>query len=100
MLWTIYVNIVYQMVANKEKKIVEFILNQFLRIDIKNCYSPEMAKPEKPTANVRHMIANVVLSVLPTRIRKNASIPKPPQLNTLRTFVVVSCPDRRRKSAR
>ncbi|KPM07783.1 hypothetical protein QR98_0062850 [Sarcoptes scabiei] len=61
---------------------------------------PEIAKPENPTASVRQTIANVVLSVLPTRIKKNASKPNPPQLKIFRTFVVVNWPDVRRKSAK
>ena len=40
--------------------------------------------------------ADVVLSVLPTRMRKKASMPKPPQLKTFRTLVVVRRPEVRR----
>lgn len=59
-----------------------------------------MAKPEKPTASVSAIMAKVVLLVLPTRIKKKASSPKPPQLKAFRTLVVVIIPEVRRKSAR
>lgn len=55
-----------------------------------------MAKPLKPTAKMSAMMAKVVLSVLPTRMRKKASMPKPPQLKTFRTLVVVRRPEVRR----
>lgn len=49
-----------------------------------------MANPDTPTANVSESNAKPSLSfATATKMRKNASIPNPPQLNTFRTCVVV-----------
>lgn len=53
--------------------------------ELKKKILPEMANPLKPTARVNAMIAKVVLEVLPTKRRKSASIPNPPQLKIFLT---------------
>ena len=53
---------------------------------------PEMAKPEKPTASVKHVMAVPVDRVKAVPNRKVASKPKPPQLKILRTIVVDKYP--------
>lgn len=45
-----------------------------------------MANPEKPTASVNDIIAIVVVRLKATKRRKNASMPKPPQLKSFRTW--------------
>lgn len=55
-----------------------------------------MENPLNPAARIKQIMANFVLDVYPTHIKKTASKPKPPQLNNFLTFVVDSLPVRRR----
>lgn len=61
---------------------------------------PEIAKPEKPTAKIKQHTATKWLLVLAIMIKNSASIPKPPQLNILRTWVVVKRCELRKLSAK
>ena len=58
--------------------------------------SPDIAKPLKATPMVSAVMAPEPEFTLATTRKKIASIPKPPQLKSFRTVVVVMSPDLRR----